>query len=612
MIAGHARPRARCKSSSHSLTLHSGGLTYSIRVLMAQRPPSLLLFRVLVLILLVLFFSAAVAPHASANLAPAQVVVTSTADSGPNTLRQALIDVPSGGTITFNLPSPSTITLSTGVLVVNKTMTITGPGAANLTIDANYISRVISVTTGVTLNLQNITLKQGASTIPAEPLKRFARLARAPQPKGGVSAQVSDGFGGAIYNLGTLGVTNSTFLNNYAVVSDIFEPEDEMFAAGGAIYSEGPALNITGCTFSGNAALGPIALGGAIANAGGSLTIGNSLFSGNGAGGLPDMPDDIPFPMIISAGGAIATDRPTTITNSTFQGNLASGLFALGGALGTIDSTTISGSTLSGNNTTGVFSIGGGLVFLQFDAGTLAVSNSTFSGNNAGVIPDSGDEAGIGGAAAIMGQANITHTTIADNTAASEGGGIVLELDAPIPPELATRFPALATTRGLRRLGNIRARRQQATITLRSTIVANNTPDNCAAAVPTNGGNNLQFGGTAANSCGPTIPTANPLLGALANNGGSTQTRALQAGSAALDKIPNAGGCGVGITADQRGISRPQPAGGLCDIGAYEQQQAAQAAAPKEVPEAGSLLLIGSGLGGLATWLGWQRRRLKR
>jgi hypothetical protein len=35
-------------------------------------------------------------------------------------------------------------------------------------------------------------------------------------------------------------------------------------------------------------------------------------------------------------------------------------------------------------------------------------------------------------------------------------------------------------------------------------------------------------------------------------------------------------------------------------------------AAPPEVPEASSLLLMGSGLGGLATWLGWQRAKRGR
>src|SRR5262249_17655867 len=55
---------------------------------------------------------------------------------------------------------------------------------------------------------------------------------------------------------------------------------------------------------------------------------------------------------------------------------------------------------------------------------------------------------------------------------------------------------------------------------------------------------------------------ANPLLGPLADNGGPTQTRALLAGSPAIDA---AGACSG---ADQRGVTRPQ--GAACDIAAYE------------------------------------------
>ena len=58
-------------------------------------------------------------------------------------------------------------------------------------------------------------------------------------------------------------------------------------------------------------------------------------------------------------------------------------------------------------------------------------------------------------------------------------------------------------------------------------------------------------------------------LGALANNGGPTNTRLPPAGSAAIDQIPASGGCnGAAVGADQRGIARPQNS--LCDRGAVE------------------------------------------
>jgi hypothetical protein len=62
---------------------------------------------------------------------------------------------------------------------------------------------------------------------------------------------------------------------------------------------------------------------------------------------------------------------------------------------------------------------------------------------------------------------------------------------------------------------------------------------------------------------------ADPLLGPLANNGGSTLTHALLQGSPAIDNIP-----WCDLTTDQIGTKRPQGLG--CDIGAYELLQRVQ------------------------------------
>ena len=63
----------------------------------------------------------------------------------------------------------------------------------------------------------------------------------------------------------------------------------------------------------------------------------------------------------------------------------------------------------------------------------------------------------------------------------------------------------------------------------------------------------------------------NPLLGALANYGGPTQTHALIPGSPAIDAgnpLPPGGGGFACAGTDQRGVARPQ--GAACDIGAVE------------------------------------------
>ncbi len=67
-------------------------------------------------------------------------------------------------------------------------------------------------------------------------------------------------------------------------------------------------------------------------------------------------------------------------------------------------------------------------------------------------------------------------------------------------------------------------------------------------------------------------PNTNPLLGALANNGGLTDTHALLDGSPAIDAGDNATCAAAPVSGvDQRGVLRPQ--GLVCDIGAYEQQE---------------------------------------
>ena len=76
--------------------------------------------------------------------------------------------------------------------------------------------------------------------------------------------------------------------------------------------------------------------------------------------------------------------------------------------------------------------------------------------------------------------------------------------------------------------------------------------------------------------CGmATTWAGNPLLGALVNNGGPTQTRLPLPSSPLIDAIPTSA-CQLdgasGVTTDQRGFARPSPTGDACDIGAAEVQ----------------------------------------
>ena len=65
------------------------------------------------------------------------------------------------------------------------------------------------------------------------------------------------------------------------------------------------------------------------------------------------------------------------------------------------------------------------------------------------------------------------------------------------------------------------------------------------------------------NTCSPDV-SGDPVLLALTDNGGPTETMALGTGSPAID----AGDNGTCESTDQRGVTRPQ--GAHCDIGAFE------------------------------------------
>jgi hypothetical protein len=125
-------------------------------------------------------------------------------------------------------------------------------------------------------------------------------------------------------------------------------------------------------------------------------------------------------------------------------------------------------------------------------------------------------------------------------------------------------------------------------LTVTGSIDANqgtNVPD-CAGNI-TDGGYNLSS--DANNSCKFTtanhdLPSTDPKLDPLADNGGPTQTELLAKGSPAIDAVASGqAGCTSGAT-DQRGVARPQPTGGACDMGAVELKATALAIHPDSLP----------------------------
>jgi len=84
-------------------------------------------------------------------------VVYNMADAGPGTLRQAIRDAAAGETITFHPSLIGTIILQSGQLVIDKNLTILGPGPDKLAISGYRAGRVIYVSGEVLLSGLRIT-----------------------------------------------------------------------------------------------------------------------------------------------------------------------------------------------------------------------------------------------------------------------------------------------------------------------------------------------------------------------------------------------------------------------------------------------------------------------
>ena len=378
------------------------------------------------------------------------------------TLREAINaanETTGANTITFAANVTGSITLSLGTLNVNDSTTIIGPGARVLSINGNATYRILYFSAG-TSTISGLTITNGSVVGP---------------PASMVTAAA------AIFNQGTLTVSDCTLSSNQARGSDGPNGFDGGTVEGGAVANSG-TLTLNRCTLSGNSATGgrggdnfqPFAHagrggsgeGGAVLNYGGAtLLINNCTFNGNGATG--------------GAGG-----------NGYFGGNGGSGSGAAVFNLGTM---TVTAATISGNTGTGS------------TGGTSSSGPPGMPGSGSGGIVAAGGSSAVG-------------DTISAGNNANNGGG----------KDVNGTF----TSNGYNLFGS---------------------GDHSTGF--TNGSNHDQVGTDAA--------LINAQLGGLQNNGGSTNTLALQSTSPAINKgDPNA------TSQDQRYYLRS----GTPDVGAFEFQ----------------------------------------
>ncbi len=255
-----------------------------------------------------------------ASAGAATLTVTNLSDAGTGSLRAQIGAAAAGDTINFQSGLAGTITL-TSQLLINKNLTISGPAsAATITISGNSATRVFSVSPGVTVAIQRVTIANGNA--------------------------LGGGNGGAVLNSGNLTLSNIVMTGNQGL-------------RGGAIFGNGGSLSIVDCTISGSTAG---AEGGGVYASSGALSIVRTTLSGNSASS--------------SAGGMYVNTAAVTVLQSTFSGNSTTstgGALALNGA-GTL---SVANSTVSGNSSNGQ----GGGVFSS--SGTFTLVNVTITANQA-------------------------------------------------------------------------------------------------------------------------------------------------------------------------------------------------------------------------------------
>jgi hypothetical protein len=439
-----------------------------------------------------------------AGAADASVVtVTNMADAGAGSLRAALLAANPGDTI--SIPTPGDYLVTSAELVVSKDVSIEGSGpAVRIVGDGN--NRVFNVTAN-NATLSGLTVTGGGLL-------------------GGTAAG-----GGILNGAGTLQLRNVSVTGNTVTSESGGVPE------GGGVSNKNGTLEVVDSTIGGNTVQvnpggGGIPAGGGLASSEGTVRISRSTISGNTA--------SIAKPGGAPAGGGIETSRGSlTITDSIVRGNKAiGGSVAQGGGVTAFFTTTaLTRTTLAVNAAieSGVSTVSQGGGILQFK-GSLSLVNSTVSANTASAEKSEG-----AGVEVEETSAEATNSTIASNEALGTGG-----------------------------LGGNLLVTREATITLQNTIVAGGTATtgpNCAVAAKSalkSQGNNLD----SLNDCGfaavGDLAGTDPLLAALNENGGPTETMALAATSPAIDAAASAA-C---PPTDQRGVLRPAGAG--CDIGAFE------------------------------------------
>jgi PKD repeat protein len=321
-------------------------------------------------------FVGAILTGTSRRAAAATVTVNNTNDSGAGSLRDAVATANAGDTIAFNVPNGSVINLYNQI-IIDKPLTISGPGAANLTVqhDPNAAGRdrIFDIYDNNPGNM-NVTIS-------------------------GLTIAKGSGYAGA-------GIFNSENLTISGCV--LTENDTQLNGQGGAIRSDGN-LTVKDSTISGN---GAWASGAAIASSSGNVTVLNSIISDNHVRGAygPGQTFGYPGGAIFKTGQGLLKITGSTLSDNTATGS--GGAVYLRGYYGFENE--ITACTLAGNTS----DTAGGAIAISGNGTHFTLKNSTVSYNTSA--------AGGGGIRVNSGyNSSIISSTIVYNYSAGNGGGIL-------------------------------------------------------------------------------------------------------------------------------------------------------------------------------------------
>ena len=190
------------------------------------------------------------------RLVPTTLTVTSNLGFGPGTLRDEIGQAQGGDTIEF---APSllgqTIQLAEGEtafggpieLLITQNVTIRGPGAGLLAIDANNVARAFEIRPGAQVTISGLTIRDGDGTT------------------GAYDPSSTDHYGGGILNEGMLTLSGCTVTGNTTT-------ELGAIGWGGGVANFG-TMTMKGCMVTGNTAT----YGGGVDNTGALTVIGSTV-----------------------------------------------------------------------------------------------------------------------------------------------------------------------------------------------------------------------------------------------------------------------------------------------------------------------------------------------